>query len=64
MKKIRRLNIYTNHGIEYSQVRIPKVFHDIFSEELISIEELPDRTGVIVRPVKAVEGCTYLDQAG
>lgn len=55
MKKIRRLNIYTNHGIQYSQVRIPKAFHDIFTEELISIEMLPDRSGVIVRPVRAVE---------
>ena len=55
MGKIRCICRYGAQMPQYIQIRIPKDFVDMFPWRHVEIEELPDRSGIVVKPFKIVE---------
>jgi len=53
LKKIRSLGRYGPRG--YRQIKIPAAFDDIFPENLVVIEELPDRSGITIKPARLAD---------
>jgi len=55
VKDIRKIGMYRKDEHRYLLVRIPTTYSDIFSEGFVSIEALPDMSGVLVKPARYVD---------